>query len=380
MTNHNNKVSIIIPVYNGSNFLAEAIDSALNQTYKNKEVIVINDGSNDNGATEGIAKTYGDSIKYYHKINGGVASALNFGIQKMTGDYFSWLSHDDMYEKTKIEEEVKYLLLQPEPWRTVVACNSYALYDNGIKKKETINRGVFDDFFDIFLATSAKSGINGCSLMIPKAAIVRSIGFVVNLTVTQDYDLWYRMKDVCRFVLLEKHLVIYRHHAMQDSIKLMNESVVAGDKLRAHILKNTSKASFSKFMSADGLNEKWMWDNYSAYRSKGYVKTSLEILRALAGYYYEHDIKKTERVLNEVISIELRYGIDSPAGESTDDSSLATRVDAVIESVGNVGYKDYIIADAKTGRVRGYIESAKSDGVLFVLHKALRKLSRIIRG
>ena len=82
-------VSIIIPVYNGSNYLAEAIDSALNQTYDNCEIIVINDGSNDNGATERIAKSYGNKIKYYSKENGGVASALNFGINMMEGEYFS---------------------------------------------------------------------------------------------------------------------------------------------------------------------------------------------------------------------------------------------------------------------------------------------------
>ena len=88
----NPKVSIIIPVYNGSNYLKEAIDSALNQTYANVEVIVVNDGSNDNGKTEALAKSYGDRIKYCYKENGGVASALNYGIKTMHGQYFSWLS------------------------------------------------------------------------------------------------------------------------------------------------------------------------------------------------------------------------------------------------------------------------------------------------
>ena len=85
------KVSIVIPVYNGSNFLAEAIDSALSQTYHNTEIIVVNDGSTDEGATENIALSYGNKINYYLKKNGGVASALNFGIEKMSGEYFSWL-------------------------------------------------------------------------------------------------------------------------------------------------------------------------------------------------------------------------------------------------------------------------------------------------
>ena len=97
------KVSIIIPVYNGENYLAEAIESALAQSYDNLEVIVINDGSKDN--TEKIALSYGKKIKYFHKSNGGVSSALNLGIEKMTGDYFSWLSHDDLYYENKIDKQ-----------------------------------------------------------------------------------------------------------------------------------------------------------------------------------------------------------------------------------------------------------------------------------
>ena len=60
-------VSIVIPVYNGSNYMREAIDSALAQTYENIEVIVVNDGSRDDGATELIAKEYGNRIRYIYK-------------------------------------------------------------------------------------------------------------------------------------------------------------------------------------------------------------------------------------------------------------------------------------------------------------------------
>src|SRR5258708_19140804 len=65
------RVSIVIPVYNGSNFLAEAIDSALAQTYGDVEVLVINDGSRDDGETERIALSYGDRVRYIVKPNGG---------------------------------------------------------------------------------------------------------------------------------------------------------------------------------------------------------------------------------------------------------------------------------------------------------------------
>src|SRR5690554_1481040 len=71
------KVSIVIPVYNGANYLHEAINCALAQTYLNVEVVVVNDGSSDDGETERIALSYGDRIRYFTKENGGVATALN---------------------------------------------------------------------------------------------------------------------------------------------------------------------------------------------------------------------------------------------------------------------------------------------------------------
>ena len=83
MTNFYPLVSIVIPFYNGENFLREAIDSALAQTYKNIEVIVVNDGSRDEGKTREIALSYGDRIRYFEKQNGGCATALNHGIAQL---------------------------------------------------------------------------------------------------------------------------------------------------------------------------------------------------------------------------------------------------------------------------------------------------------
>ena len=101
-------VSIIIPVYNGANYLGQAIDSALNQTYKNIEIIVVDDGSNDNGSTKAIANAYGERIHYYYKENGGTGAAINYGISLMHGEYVSWLSHDDLYKPDKIEKQVAF--------------------------------------------------------------------------------------------------------------------------------------------------------------------------------------------------------------------------------------------------------------------------------
>ena len=96
------KFSVIIPVYNAEETLPRCLDSLLAQSGNNIEIILVDDGSTDSSAE--ICKKYAylhPEIKYLEKENGGVASALNYGIQHMTGDYFAWLSHDDVFCKIK---------------------------------------------------------------------------------------------------------------------------------------------------------------------------------------------------------------------------------------------------------------------------------------
>ena len=209
-----NKISIIIPVYNGSNYLKEAIDSALNQTYKNIEIIVINDGSTDNGKTEKIAKSYGNKIKYYKKNNGGVASALNYGIKKSTGDYISWLSHDDLYESNKIEEEM--ILLKKLENKNSIIFSDYEYIDENDGILENINIGEkiasVDKYFVFY-----KRLISGISLLIPKSKLIECGLFDTEKKYTQDYDMWYKLIKSTDFYYLNKNLVKVRLHSQQSS-------------------------------------------------------------------------------------------------------------------------------------------------------------------
>lgn len=127
-------VSIIIPVYNGSNYLKEAINSALSQTYENIEIIVVNDGSNDNNQTKNAALLFGDSIKYFEKENGGVSSALNYGVKHSNGKYVAWLSHDDLFSPNKIEYQMLCLQKNKFNPNIIPFCDSYFIDKN--KKKE----------------------------------------------------------------------------------------------------------------------------------------------------------------------------------------------------------------------------------------------------
>lgn len=214
-------VSIVMPVYNGSNYLKCAIDSALKQTYNNIEIIVINDGSNDNGLTEDIAKSYGDKIKYLYKENGGVATALNVGIQNSTGEYISWLSHDDMYFENKIERQVAYLSSTSSP--EVILYSDYKAIDadDNLIQVACI---ACDNSFDCkqeFLLNMFKARIHGCSLLIPKKCFSDVGYFDEKLKTTQDYDLWFKFfKSGYEFRHMPEVLICSRWHEEQGTRSL----------------------------------------------------------------------------------------------------------------------------------------------------------------
>lgn len=208
------KVSIVIPVYNGSNYMSEAIDSALAQTYKNIEVLVINDGSNDNGKTREIALSYGNKIRYFEKLNGGVATALNLGIREMRGEYFSWLSHDDVYYPDKVEKQINYL--KNEKNKNVIMYSDFDFINNlsefirtvKIKNTNTIN---------ISYALLTDHPIHGCTVLIPKMCFDIIGLFNEDLKTTQDYDMWFRMSRVFCFIHIPEPLIKSRTHDGQSS-------------------------------------------------------------------------------------------------------------------------------------------------------------------
>lgn len=216
----NPKVSIVIPVYNGGNFLAQAIDSALAQTYSNIEIIVINDGSNDDGETRRIALSYGDKIRFYEKPNGGVASALNMAIEKMSGEYFSWLSHDDLYVKEKVARQIEALaFLPPTDIDKTIIYSDFSIFTTAQDKATPVlMQGVPPEQFRYWL--TIENTLHGCTLLIPKNALLEMNGFNEQLRTTQDYDLWFRMAKKYNFVHLAERLVKSRSHPEQGSIKM----------------------------------------------------------------------------------------------------------------------------------------------------------------
>lgn len=247
-------ISIVIPVYNGSNYLAKAIDSALAQTYENIEIIVVNDGSRDDGATEKVALSYGDKIRYIKKENGGCSSALNKGIEEMNGEYFSWLSHDDMYTPEKIACQVA--LITEENKNSIFMCDSVFVDKDGNK----LNRRNYTWPNGTYTAEQALAnmfeghGIGGCSLMIPKVLFDQNGFFRNDVVYMQDYDMWYRLfLGGAPIVCCDTVGVLSRVHAMQTTVT--GKSKAAGDV--AIVCSEVVKKLHDKYGSDNGLLKKY---------------------------------------------------------------------------------------------------------------------------
>lgn len=120
-------ISIIVPIYNSEKYLNKCIDSLINQTEKNIEIILVNDGSTDN--SEEIIKEYKDKrIKYYKNKNQGIGKTRNFGIEQATGSYIMFVDSDDYIEKNACEKMYNKAVNEN---LDVVLCDFYKEYDNG---------------------------------------------------------------------------------------------------------------------------------------------------------------------------------------------------------------------------------------------------------
>lgn len=205
------KVSIIIPFYN-CEYIDAAIESALAQTYENIEVIVINDGSTL--YAEKIKPYYG-RIRYIEQGNKGTAGALNTGIANATGEYFTWLSADDLYLPNKVEKQVIAL----EQSNQVIGYSSYVLI-NEVGSVTSGSVGVsFPNRLSFLKHLRQGCAINGCTVMV-KMDVLRALGgFDESLRFTHDYDLWARIAKDYSFSYIEESLVQYRVHSEMGTQK-----------------------------------------------------------------------------------------------------------------------------------------------------------------
>ncbi|HYE67044.1 MAG TPA: glycosyltransferase [Anaerovoracaceae bacterium] len=264
------KVSIVIPVYNGSNFLRESIKSALAQTYKNIEIIVVNDGSTDNGETERIALSYGDKIRYFSKENGGTSTALNCAISHMTGEYFSWLSHDDMYYPKKIARQVEELEKLSDK-------NTIMMSDlDGInEKRELIYKTNYIQHIKkyppreySYLHPVIYNQTHGCTLLIPRKCFEEVGLFDEKQRVAQDFEFFYRAFQKFPHKLIPEILVTARESSNRQGQRKRQLCIEEYSSLFIQIIENLSDEEI-KLLAPDKIS--FYLDMKDFFSSVGYT-------------------------------------------------------------------------------------------------------------
>lgn len=207
------KVSIIIPAYNCEDFILETIESILSQTYKDYEIIVVNDGSTDRTAE--ILQRYGNKIRYIYQPNGGTCKAVNTGILNAKGDYIAFIDHDDGWLPDKLSLQVSLLeknrtlglvysdayLLKNESFASPTAQSIRAFCQWGSPRRGKI-------FQDLFL----NNFIVSSSVVVRKECFEKVGMFQTSAQPVEDYDRWLRIAANYEIDYIDKPLAKYRTH------------------------------------------------------------------------------------------------------------------------------------------------------------------------
>ena len=216
-------ISVIIPVYNAEKYLEQCLNSIKNQTYKNFEVIIVNDGSKDN--TDSICKKFAQSdsrFRYFSKENGGVSSARNFGLDNANGHYITFIDGDDWVEHNHLEILIKSITEK----NSDIAICSYKEFDNNIDTYYTIvytkqeknllnfekmNR---DDFLTIFpKLMSINVCFNNAVAKLFRKELVNNLRFDTSIKYGEDLDFYFSLYlNVESISYVDELTYVYRIH------------------------------------------------------------------------------------------------------------------------------------------------------------------------
>jgi len=245
------KVSIVIPVYNAEKFIESCIKSALYQTYKDIEVIAVDDGSTDKSLE--LLQQFSDKIKIIHKKNGGTPTALNVGIKNMSGDWFKWLSADDILKENAVEVLLKESsgIADREP---CIFYSNYDLINNSGKIVKQFTEPNYNtlSLFDRNVILLDHFYGNGTTSLIHKSMFERYGLFDEKIGFQEDYEFWLRCSLLhgCRLHLIPQNLAQYRIHDGQLTHTKINESLSHADYVRNFVLDKLPKNKKTEYETA----------------------------------------------------------------------------------------------------------------------------------
>ncbi len=205
------EVSVIIPTYNRAKFVTKAIDSVLAQTYKDYEIIVIDDGSTDN--TQEVLEPYMDKITYMYQENAGVSAARNAGIRATTGQWIAFLDSDDKWMPEKLSIQMECLSQNnAKVCFTANVCFTNSIREEGqfedltgLSQKE-VKEQIFAEPFDLILRDSFWLSVQ--TMVIEKKLLEKVGCFDERLKVAEDTRLIYNLAFEVPFAFIDEPLTV----------------------------------------------------------------------------------------------------------------------------------------------------------------------------
>lgn len=335
-------VSVVLPVYNGADFVAETIKSILNQTYQNMEIIIIDDCSADNSRE--VIESFQDDriITYFFEKNQGVCRACNFAFSKLTGEYCAVIGHDDLWYPDKIEKQVLFL----EENEDFDVCLSWCdiIDDDGV-----IINDIEQNMYQIFRKGNKSSKkwlqfllINGNCLCSPSAVFRKNVfselHYSISVLQLQDYEMWLRVLLKHEIYIMDDALLMYRKFQKKKinlssadekkDIRLQHETYWIHKKFLLGISDEDFVKSFSElFLNKDSSSREEL------------LCERIDLLHELSNPYYMEaiadalEIPGCDRVLEEKFHVSISDFYESNAKEMELDNGKRVLIEYLYQKV-----------------------------------------------
>lgn len=229
-------ISIILPVYNSSAYLQQALDSVLSQTYSNWELITINDASTDHSLNilNSYAKKSSKIKVFSHTPNQGIAHTLNKALKHAQGQYIARMDADDIMLPNRLQKQLKYLLKHPE---TIVIGGQCQLIDT---QGKTIGKKTFPTSHQqIYQLAFIRSPLQHPAIMINTTLLPKNFSWYHSDQVpAEDLDLYFRLFQYGKTANLPDTIIKYRQNPQGLSLKNPLHTYLTAYKIRQHARKN----------------------------------------------------------------------------------------------------------------------------------------------
>ncbi|WP_228021335.1 glycosyltransferase family 2 protein [Vasconcelosia minhoensis] len=206
------KVSVVIPAYNAMSYLPQAVNSLLQQTFTDFEVLIVDDGSSDNTAVW-ASRLHDPRFKLISQPNQGAGAARNTGVKNAQGDYVAFLDADDFWAPTKLAKQVQRLDHQPEVG-LVHTWITYANPDGSLSDRVMKTAGEGHIWTQVVVYNPLRCG----STPMVRRECFKEVGyFDLSLKYAEDWDMWIRIARKYAFAVIHEPLTYYRLHPFNKS-------------------------------------------------------------------------------------------------------------------------------------------------------------------